>query len=299
VNITRFSNVRRACILRPNAAIACPGINRYDAVFDSRRLHLIPPYFVRGCEHQKTSTHQVRISSQPDTACNSMKPNQSNRTPSRKSGGNCGASRLNVGRLKLDELQNFPQFLVRDKFRQGEWFYLEGEFRPRFDTSSSCFGDLFVVKPPSTFRDAMFGVLWTKPDESSSILEYHSNWDCKEIAVGALLPCGRGRLGLRQVLLILDVDTNWETRRFQASDAWSYTSSPGWRSTLQPGRRPPKGAKKVKKLTNGWDHEHCIFCHATISEHAEPTGYVAKDAYGAEQWACCKCYQMKVVPHAL
>ena len=198
--------------------------------------------------------------------------------------------------LRLDELKKLSYFLIRDKSQVGENVYLEGVFKPRFDPSLAT-GFMYILEPPTTYRNAIFHVLWTAIDSTSSVLEYHSNWDIEEIAVGKCLPCGNWRL--KQLLWILDLDTVWSQEVFRPFDAWTYKGSPGWTTKVSPGKLPPKDAKNVLKVADAWDHEHCVFCWATISEQHERSGFVGKDLLGDEVWVCRECYETKIVPHAL
>ena len=73
-----------------------------------------------------------------------------------------------------------------------------------------------------------------------------------------------------------------------ASDDWRLTTQERflrgvglrWRPWF-PSRRPD--------LRGGWDHDHCVFCHAEIARHADFTaGYVtADDQY---TWICPPCF---------
>ncbi|HLX60535.1 MAG TPA: hypothetical protein VKX17_04550 [Planctomycetota bacterium] len=200
--------------------------------------------------------------------------------------------------LKLEELEKLPHFLIRDRFQRAEEIYLTGVFAPRLESWQNwCFA--YALADLNDVRQAWIEVLWEAPDSSSAVVRYDEHSDNNEMAVGNSIPCGT--LKLDALLLILDLDTTWSERTFKSEDAWTYESSPGWRTTLQPAALPPPDAKNVKKRSKGWDHEHCAFtfCWATISEHENTSAYVATSCFGREMWVCPKCYEANVVPHKL
>lgn len=181
-----------------------------------------------------------------------------------------------MSNLNLNEFNKLPHFLVRDRFVRDGKMYLEGVFQPPYDQLWAS-GFLYLLQLERPWSADFFSILWTAPDSSSSILSLRDDAKLKELSVGKSYPAGKWNA--RQLLLILDQDAEWKERTFQSSDVWSYVKDRGWRVTLSPGTMPPDGAKGVKKLPKGWDHEHCVFCWATISEHEEKTGYVAKNMF--------------------
>jgi|ERR1043165_2438747 hypothetical protein len=198
-------------------------------------------------------------------------------------------------KLKLDELAKLPRFTVHDTFRRADELYLVGTFSRELPAWPA--GHLYFTKGSNCIDELVFSLLWTAPDQSSSILRCHTKPESCIVAIGNSLPYGM--LDLRRLFLILNLDTLWTERLFKSAESWSYESSAGWRTTLQPGMLPPAGAINVKKRAQGWDHEHCALCSATFSEHEEKSGFVATNCFGKEEWVCRKCYGTRIVPHIL
>ena len=70
----------------------------------------------------------------------------------------------------------------------------------------------------------------------------------------------------------------WEWTRWTPSDSTTH---------LPDGR--------IEVVTGGWNHDHCIECHATFSDYGDDLrfGY-CNDGY---TWLCADCYEKYVAPY--
>jgi len=57
----------------------------------------------------------------------------------------------------------------------------------------------------------------------------------------------------------------------------------------------PSGAAQTSVETEGWDHEHCEICEATIGSGGSPIGFVDPD----DHWLCPECHEKWAVPRSL
>ena len=98
-----------------------------------------------------------------------------------------------------------------------------------------------------------------------------------------------------RIELVFDSSRKWVHTIFESSDGIKFeiggnTVMGEWTS------EPVNGAKSIKRVHNGWDHEHCAICHVSINEKGEhKSGY--KDDSG--KWVCNNCYESYVLPKSL
>ena len=111
----------------------------------------------------------------------------------------------------------------------------------------------------------------------------------EKVRIGASFPIVAEPWQAYQVEMILDDPDRWEHRLFVPSDAMEFSQpgqAPGWRATTKSGSPLPGGAKALRTIPAGWDHEHCDLCFQKIGHAGQDSGHVHRSNY----WLCERCY---------
>jgi hypothetical protein len=96
--------------------------------------------------------------------------------------------------------------------------------------------------------------------------------------------------------LVFDRKREWVCTTFKSVDAIEFiVDGKRMRSVL--GQSPIAGAEDVRRVADGWDHEHCAICWETIGSYEceENTGFKDQN----NEWVCKRCYESYVVPKKL
>jgi hypothetical protein len=155
----------------------------------------------------------------------------------------------------------------------GTFTHLKGVRRGRSwlyaSSASSLIGDL--VDLDETSRRATFIAPFWSSDSP--------------IQVGTVAPWVDGYWQPYHVSMILDPDAVWRRTKLCASPAQHFDVG-GLHGWGEVGRALPEGAVPTFVQDNGWDHEHCELCWASIGPGGQPYGYVDQD----DRWLCEGCY---------
>jgi hypothetical protein len=96
---------------------------------------------------------------------------------------------------------------------------------------------------------------------------------------------------LPQAALVEDRTRTWQLASFTPSDAISFSQD----GQTVIGREQSGSAQisATRVIPDGWDHEHCTLCWATISLHRgdQPRAYT-----DGRDWLCATCYETFIVP---
>ncbi len=99
-----------------------------------------------------------------------------------------------------------------------------------------------------------------------------------------------------RAVTVLDSSLKWEKSEFKPVDAIEFNIN-GKRISGVIGQKPPEGAKSVRVIKGGWDHEHCVIFQEKISciDGQVKIGY--KNQYN--EWVCEECFNKYVKPKSL
>lgn len=98
-----------------------------------------------------------------------------------------------------------------------------------------------------------------------------------------------------RVALVLDTSRQWKRKLFKSQDADEYIiEDKKVRRRIGQSMIFPV-EEEGRKVSEGWDHEHCAICWETISESKQPYGYADQNG----EWVCESCYSNFVQPKNL